>query len=63
MSGLLQDVRFALRGFRRSPGFTALAVATLALGLGASAAMFGIVDRAILRPFPYRRPDELVQVI
>ncbi len=63
MTGLLQDVRFALRGFRRTPGFTALAVATLALGLGASAAMFGIVDRTILRPFPYRRPDELVQVI
>ena len=63
MSGLLQDVRFALRGFRRSPGFAALAVATLALGLGASAAMFGIVDRALLRPYPYRRPGELVQVI
>jgi len=63
MTGLLQDVRFALRGFRRTPGFTALAIATLALGLGASAAMFGIVDRAVLRPFPYRRPEELVQVI
>ena len=63
MNGFLQDVRFALRGFRRSPGFTALAVATLALGLGASAAMVGIVDRALIRPYPYARPDELVQVI
>ncbi|AHG93315.1 permease (plasmid) [Gemmatirosa kalamazoonensis] len=50
-----EDVRHALRGLRRSPGFTAAVVLTLGLGLGGNAALFGAIDRLMLRPFPYLR--------
>jgi putative ABC transport system permease protein len=52
---LQQDVRYTLRGLRRSPGFTATVIATLGLGIGANAAMFGVVDRLMFRPLPYLR--------
>lgn len=52
---LMQDLRYAFRGLRRSPGFTAAVIVTLGLGIGANAAMFGVIDRLMFRPYPYLR--------
>jgi len=57
-----QDVRFAWRQARRTPGFTATAVITLALGVGANVAIFSVVDAALFRPLPYKNADRLVNL-
>jgi putative ABC transport system permease protein len=62
-SHLGSDIRYALRSFLRAPGFTLVALVTLALGIGGTTAIFSIVDGVVLRPLPYSDPDRVVDIV
>ena len=62
MGILMQDLRFALRQMAKKPGFAAVVILTMALGIGANAAIFSVLDAVLLRPLPYTNPDRLIKV-
>ena len=60
MDNLLQDVRYGIRTLMRQPGFAATAILTLALGIGATTAIFSVVNAVVLRPMPFDQPDRVM---
>ncbi|HKG80780.1 MAG TPA: hypothetical protein VKA78_15195, partial [Pyrinomonadaceae bacterium] len=62
MDSLIKDVRYAIRGLLKQPGFTAVVVLTLALGIGANTAIFSVVYSVLIKPLPFHRADRIVLV-
>src|SRR4026209_1662114 len=62
MNGLRSDLRYALRGLRKAPGFTITALATVAICLGANLAIFAVIDSVLLKPLPFTHADRLVSI-
>ena len=63
LESVAQDVKYAVRGFRRSPGFTAVAIGSLALGIGANTALFTIANAVVLKMLPVRNPQEIIELL
>ncbi|CAN5838325.1 hypothetical protein BH24ACI4_BH24ACI4_26700 [soil metagenome] len=63
MERLLQDVAYGLRSFRRSPGFVAVALLSLTLGIGATTAIFSVIYAVLISPYPYARPGDILRLM
>src|ERR1041384_3591886 len=62
MESIFHDLRYAVRSFAKKPGFTVVAVLTLALGIGANTAVFSVVNAVLVRPLPYKDPDRIALI-